>query len=140
MTPQEFTAKYLDGFLDRLSIPKEWVFPLFAIVVGYRVAATDNRGGGWSLGRIWFGRATDEALFYNGIMTFRFMLPFFFGLSIRWAGSNPAKREFLQCYLPGWKLNGKFSAVFRIQSDNSAAAGFTSPNPNQAQGWMDGPK
>lgn len=61
------------------------------------------------------------------------------GIGIRWSGRNPTKREFLQCYI-GWKLNGFFSAVFRAQSDVSAAEGFTAPNPNLAQGWFDGAK
>jgi len=66
--------------------------------------------------------------------------PFCFaGMHFRWSGKDVTKREFLQTYV-GWKLNGFFSAVFRVQSDDSAAEGFTSPNPNLAQGWYDGAK
>jgi len=138
MTPQEFTARFIDPWLNRLKLPKWCVFPVIAFAVGYRCPETDNRGTGWGA-RIWVGRIRDEDLFYNGVFFVRFMLPFFIGVHIRWAGRNPTTREYLQTYI-GWKLNGFFSAVFRIQSDKSAADGFTSPNYGQAVGWEDGPK
>lgn len=137
MTPQEFTAKYLDSALAKLTLKPQYIVPLVAICIGYKVAAKENRGSGWGA-RIWFGRVADEKLFYNGIFFVRIMFPFFIGIGIRWAGSNPTKRELLQTYV-GWKLNGFFSAVFRIQSDLSAKEGFTSPNPNLVEGFYDGP-
>ena len=63
----------------------------------------------------------------------------FWSLQIRWAGRNPAVREYMQTY-GGFKFNGFFSVVFRVQSDESAAAGFTSRNYGQAIGWEDGGK
>lgn len=138
MTLQEINAKYIDPWLNRLAINKSFVLPIFAVAIGYKTPATDNRGPGLGA-RLWIGRVANESLFYNGVVFFRFMLPFYVGVHIRWAGRNPAAREYLQTYV-GWKLNGFFSAVFRVQSDNSAAKGFTSPNYNQAQGWYDGAK
>ena len=138
MTPQDFTARFIDPWLNKLAISPDLVLPFFACVIGYYAPPQDNRGGGWGA-RFWFGRVKDESLFYNGIFTFRIMLPFYIGWSIRWSGKNPDKREFFQTYI-GWKLNGFLSAAFRFQSDNNAAAGFTSPNYGQATGWQDGPK
>jgi len=138
MTLQELNARFIDPWLNKLRLPTWCIFPIFAFAVGYRAPATDNRGAGWG-GRFWIGRVRDEDLFYNGAIFFRFMLPFFVGIHIRWAGRDPSKREYLQIYI-GWKLNGALSAVFRVQSDESAAAGFTSPNYGQAVGWEDGPK
>ena len=138
MTLQEFNAAYIDPWLTKLALPKGWVLPVAACAIGYRVAAKDNRGAGWGA-RLWLGRVVDESLFYNGAIFIRIMLPFFVSLQIRWAGSDPSKNEFFQTYI-GWKLNGALSAVFRVQSDGSAAKGFTSPNPGQAQGWFDGSK
>ena len=135
ITPQEITARFIDPWLDRLALPPAWVLRVFYIQLGYQVA------GKWKIGRVRFFTTVedDTGLFRNGILFVRFMLPFFISLQIRWAGSNPNKREYLQTYI-GWKFNGYFSAVFRVQSDASAAAGFTSPNFNQAVGWADGRK
>lgn len=138
MSPQTFTARFIDPWLNKLALSPSYVIPVFACAIGYHVPALDNRGSGWGA-RTWLGRVTEEKLFYNGVIFFRVMLPFYIGFSIRWSGKNPTAREFLQCYI-GWKLNGFFSVVFRVQSDVSAAEGFTSPNPNQAVGWSDGPK
>lgn len=40
----------------------------------------------------------------------------------------------------GWKLNGRFGAIFRWQSDESAAEGTHGPNYGQATGWECGTK
>lgn len=138
MTPQEITSRFIDPWLNKIAIAPRFVIPVFACAIGYHVSPLDNRGGGWGA-RFWLGRIANEKVFYNSAFFFRFMLPFYFGIGIRWAGRNPTKREFLQCYI-GWKLNGFFSVVFRAQSDISAAEGFTAPNPNLAIGWEDGPK
>ncbi len=138
MTPQLFVEKYIDPWLNRAKISHRLVVPVFAFAIGYKVSPVEKRGGGYGA-RFWLGRIANEKLFYNGVLMFRVMLPFYVGIHIRWAGSNPKKREFLQTYI-GWKLNGFFSAVFRIQSDVSAEEGFTSPNKNLAYGWNDGPK
>lgn len=141
MTLQEFNAKFINPWLDKLAISPNNVRPIVAFVFGYKIAALDNRGGGdgWQVGRLWFGRVSNEKLFYNGVLMVRVMLPFYVGIHIRWAGKEPTHREYFQFYL-GWKLNGFLSAAFRFQSDKSAADGFTSPNPNQAIGWFDGAK
>jgi hypothetical protein len=55
---------------------------------------------------------------------------------VRWCGAG-CRRAFLQAGL-GWKLNGRFGILLRIQSDASAAAGVNGPNLCQASGWREG--
>lgn len=134
MTPQEFTALFIDPWLNKLAISPTRIKRVFYIQIGYQI------NGKWQLGRVkFFTDATDDSLFRNGIFFCRFMLPFFVSLQIRWAGKNPQAREYFQTYT-GWKFNGFFSIAFRFQSDSSAAAGFTSPNYGQAISWQDGGK
>lgn len=59
--------------------------------------------------------------------------------SFRWAGKNPDAREFLQMGF-GFKGNGRYTVTFRIQSDNTGAAGVRGPNLGQATGFNWGPK
>ena len=63
----------------------------------------------------------------------RLSLPFDVRFGIRWSGSSTAK-AILQTGI-GFKGNGRFAPTFRIQSDDSSAAGYNSPNPGQARGW-----
>jgi len=101
------------------------VFPLFCFAIG-PTFAWDQFGPG----------PKDKSLFWNGIIFFRLMLPFYVGLQLRWcANCNPS---FFQIGL-GWDLNGNFSGVCRFQTDESAAAGVSGPNLGQATGWNDGP-
>ncbi len=129
-----------DTLTTRLTLPRAWIIPLLAVTLGYRVGYADSpeKPTGWG-GRLSLGRSETDSLFYNGVFYCRVMLPFFVSLQIRWAGSDPTRREYLQVYI-GWKLNGAPSIVVRIQSDASSAAGTTSANPNQAIGWADGRK
>lgn len=124
---------WLHRLVSRLDIDPKRIVPLFALCLGFQ------RAGRWVPGCLKFGHAADQSLFFNGVLFVRMMLPCFVGIGIRWRGRDPAKREFLQSYI-GWKLNGQFSIVFRVQSDVSAAAGYTSPNSGQAIGWNEGPK
>lgn len=119
-----------------LDINPKHVLPLVAGAFGFRNLRGDRRGWG---GRISFGDAETESLFYNAGFYFRLMLPFYVGVGLRWRDGGPGKRSFLQAYA-GWKLNGSFSIVLRIQSDASAAAGTTGANFGQATGWNDGTK
>lgn len=57
-------------------------------------------------------------------------------LHVRWCGAG-CRRAFLQTGF-GWKLNGRFGILLRIQSDDSAAAGVYGPNLGQAAGWREG--
>ena len=82
---------------------------------------------------LWWTTSPGTSLFYNGAFFFRFMLPFFVGVHIRWGV------RYLQIAI-GWKLNGRFGLVFRVQSDKSAATGTHGPNYGQANGWECGPK
>ena len=121
------------GVTGALNLPSRAILPIVCITLGFK------ENGRWRLGWIKWGRAADQSLFYNGILCVRLMLPFFVGIGIRWAGSNPAAREFMHAAV-GWKLNGELTAELRVQSDESSSAGATSPNYGQAWGWQEGPK
>lgn len=73
------------------------------------------------------------SLFYNGLVFIRVSMPFWIGIHIRFG------ERFLQAGL-GWKLNGRFGAIFRVQTDESAAEGTHGPNYGQAKGYECGPK
>lgn len=118
--------------VDKLNISEEVIKPLVSGAFGFKEKEK------WKLGWIAVGEEKTESLFYNGIFYFRVMFPFFVGFGIRWSGATN-KKAFLQTYA-GWKLNGQFSIVFRIQSDKTAADGYTSPNTGQALGWNGGTK
>jgi hypothetical protein len=113
------------------TIPTRYVVPLFAIQLGYRT----ERGWG---GRVSFFRSESETLYKNGVFYLRVMFPFFVGVMLRWSGSTTA-RAYVQAHI-GWRLTGVPAAAFRVQSDVSAARGYTVPNNNQAVGWDDGNK
>lgn len=122
-------------FEEKFDISPEKVKPLVSMCLGFK------RDGKWKLGWVAFGEDKTYSLFYNGILFIRIMFPFFIGLGIRWSGTGEG-REFMQTYLPGWKLNGQVALFprFRIQSDKSAATGTTGPNIGQASGWNEGTK
>lgn len=137
---------FISPLVSKLTIPTKYIVPIIAVQLGYKVQPDDIRtpDNGQSIYRGWgsrvsFGDSETRSLFTNSMFYVRLMLPFFIGIHIRWAGSDPAAKEFLQTYV-GWKLNGDFSVVFRVQSDQSAARGTTSPNGGQAVGWNDGKK
>lgn len=72
------------------------------------------------------------SLFYNAVFFVRVTNPGLF-ISFRWSESSTAK-AMIQCGA-GWKLNGRIALLLRIQSDQSSAAGVSSPNLGQATGW-----
>lgn len=80
-------------------------------------------------------RCTTESLFRNGLFYFRLTRPFGIFLHIRWCAF--CRRAFLQSGI-GWKLNGRFAVLLRIQSDQSAAEGVHGRNFGQASGWSEG--
>lgn len=78
---------------------------------------------------------TTGSLFRNGLVYVRLLWPLGLFIHLRWCGS--CRRAFLQAGI-GWKLNGRFAILFRVQSDDSAAAGTSGPNYGQAPGWFEG--
>lgn len=116
-----------------LLLNEESIKPIFSCCLGCK------QEGKWTAWLDWFGREKEGSLFYNGIFYFRFMLPFWIGVGIRWAGGNPTRREYLQTGI-GWKGNGRFAILLRIQSDRSAAEGTSGPNYGQAEGFNCGTK
>ena len=71
----------------------------------------------------------NTSLFYNGVLFIRLCLPF--GLFFHF---RPVRNQLFQTGV-GWALNGRLKLLFRIQSDESAAAGVTGPNYGQATGF-----
>ena len=121
------------GILQKLNLNPKFIFPIVCITLGFK------ENGKWKLGWVKWGHSADQSLFYNGIFCLRLMAPFCLGIGIRWAGANPAAREFLHIVI-GWKLNGELTLEFRIQSDIASSAGATAPNVGQAWGWNAGTK
>lgn len=81
----------------------------------------------------------DVSLFYNGLWMARVVgvhgsaIPRGVFLHVR----PTATGKRIQIGL-GWKLNGRFTITFRVQSDESAARGTHGPNVGQAVGWERG--
>lgn len=68
------------------------------------------------------------ALFYNALFFVRITtIGLFFHMRL-------SKTHLFQCGI-GWKLNGRFAILFRVQSDASSAAGVSGPNYGQAIGF-----
>ena len=88
----------------------------------------------------------NDSLFYNAVfflrLTFIGFIPAGIFFSIRWAKIGPVlggkPRSFLQAGI-GYKLNGRFGLLLRMQNDISSASGVTGPNFGQAQGFNFGP-
>lgn len=95
-------------------------------IMTFAVAWIFKDGGKWSFVPRWCG---EVSLFYNAQFFLRLSLPFgmFFGMRL---GSV----RLFQCGI-GWKLNGRFGILFRVQTDASAAKGVTGPNYGQATGY-----
>lgn len=133
----------IDWIGEKTTLSESTVKPLLSITWGFDDYATQHWASNFTPGnlRVVFGREEkdDTSLYHNGAFFMRIAFPFFIGFMIRWGGSDPSKREYLQTHV-GWKLNGRLAIAFRIQSDKSAAAGMDFPNPGQAWGWMDGGK
>jgi len=78
-------------------------------------------------------RVGEQSLFYNGIFFLRLCWPFGLFASVRWSSASD-KKAMLQTGL-GFKLNGRFAILLRVQSDKTSAAGVTGPNLGQATGF-----
>jgi hypothetical protein len=144
--------RWVNAFLNWLAMPVERVVPLFSVQWGmgtmdrpnlrnYRVtrglavvaestrAPYDASARTPTLVRNW----THQSLFYNGVVYLRVLKPFGIFFLAR------TRKRILYLSL-GWKLNGRATIGFRIQTDASAAAGDQGPNYGQAPGFMDGTK
>lgn len=146
--------KLIDWLGDLLVIPEKYSVHLLAIQWGYGTrAAPDLRNL-----RLW--REDPPSLFMNGVV-FAMLRIAGIGAMLRFS-----RERFIQCYF-GFKGNGRWAMGFwwvlllppalyfqggwswwfmpmffmwRIQSDESAAAGMDGPNYGQAVGWEDGTK
>lgn len=126
--------KLIDWAGDKTAISPRWITSLLTIQYAWGDGKPD-----WTNLRISvFGTKHEQSLYYNGVLFFRVMLPFYIGLQIRWSGATD-KRAFLQTHA-GWKLNGRLALAFRVQSDATGERGMDFPNWGQAKGWQDGTK
>lgn len=125
----------IDKIGDATAIHPKYILPVLSVQWAWGDTADKPNPRNVRAG--FFGSAHKESLYYNGIIFFRVMLPFFVGLQVRWG--KDVKPSFFQTHI-GWKLNGRLAIALRFQSDASAAAGMDFPNPGQAQGWSDGGK
>lgn len=113
------------GFLDR--VLNLWPMCLDTdSIKSVALAWLFKDGGKWRFLPRFCG---DTALFYNAQFFIRLSWPFGVFLHIRLG-----PRYLFQCGL-GWKLNGRFAILFRIQTDASAAAGVSGPNYGQSGGY-----
>lgn len=93
-----------------------------------------KEGGRWKFAPRITGQ---QSLFFNAVLFFRMtfigIFPAGIFASFRWSASSVKKALFQTGF--GWKLNGRFAATLRVQSDASSAAGSTGPNYGQATGF-----
>ena len=85
----------------------------------------------------------DQSLFYNAVLyakvvTLFWVLPVGVFASFRWSSSTD-KKAYVQ-FGVGFKGNGRFAILLRIQSDETSARGVTGPNYGQALGFEYGTK
>jgi hypothetical protein len=71
----------------------------------------------------------NQSLFYNAAFFVRLAFPF--GVFFHFRFTN----QYLFQTGIGWKLNGRFAILFRVQTDTSAAAGTSGPNYGQSPGY-----
>jgi len=129
-------------FLERMgrwfNLPARLVSPVWSLQWGW---GTREKPSLRNI-RSSFGRRNTVSLYYNGLFYFRFMLPFYVGVMVRWSGDPAVQHQFLQTHV-GWKLNGEFALTCRIQCDDSAYESNKGPqfnNTGQALGFEDGTK
>lgn len=77
----------------------------------------------------WYNPGT-KSLYYQGIFFLRLCWPFGWWLHIR---VHPEWQRFQTGF--GFKINGRFGANLRLQSDKEAEEGVSGPNWGQAKGW-----
>lgn len=150
-TIEQGSNRFTTWLGNATALPTEWIKPLFAINMGYigdLYSDEDDENQayyqnlpirGWCWFKLSLGREETKSLFYNSVFYVRLMLPFWVGMQIRWAGKSKLAKEYLQLGI-GWKLNGRFGVLCRVQSDANAAAGVSGPNHGQAKGFNYGTK
>ena len=87
-------------------------------------------GGKWQWKPI---KVSNQSLFYNGVFFIRFNWPLGLFGSFRWSAATDRKALFQ--FGIGFKLNGRFALLLRVQSDKTSAAGVTGKNMGQRTGF-----
>ena len=119
----------IDWLGEKTTIPEKYIYPVISLQWGFGSQDAPNACNY----RCLFGSASDTpSLYMNGIVFFRFALPFYIGLQLKFS------RDVRYQFGFGWKLNGRFTITIRRQSTDSAAVGMDGPNYGQAVGWEDG--
>jgi len=119
---------------DYLNLPEKYILPLLSLQWG--CSESGNKPDLQNIDVGWLGNKHSQSLLYNGLVFFRVSLPFLICLKIRWSGST-TKKSYMD-FIIGWKHNGDLAITFRIQSDQTSAAGTYGPNVNQHMGWKCG--
>ena len=119
-----------------LALDPDSVKALIAVAYGANAATAERPD--WRSLEVFLGdsSASRQSLFRNGVLFARWLWPFGLFVMLRWGGAA-ASPAFVQAGL-GWKLNGRFGVILRLQSDASAAAGVRGPNVGQAAGFGQG--
>lgn len=119
------------------TVPVEWVASI-GLAVGFKDGFVFlTRGHG-------FKYFSEDSLFWNAALFVRLVFPLGVYVQVRWSGNTEGK-AYVQFGL-GYKLNGRFGALFRIQSDDSAKVGAWSGvenenfSSNHGTGWALGHK
>lgn len=123
-----------NALMNYLNIPESWVKPVVSVLYGCSELGFAPSYGKLEIGML--GSKHTQSLLYNGIIFFRFSLPFLICLKVRWSGST-TKKAYMDIIV-GWKHNGDLATTFRIQSDEASAKGTSGPNINQSTGWKCG--
>lgn len=100
------------------------------VVKSWGIAWLFKEGGRW----VFKPRMVEnKSLFYNAVVFVRFNWPLGIFLAVRW-NKETDRKALLQSGV-GFKLNGRFAILLRIQSDKTSAAGVTGQNTGQATGF-----
>lgn len=137
--------EFLDRIRTALKLHPKWCFPIVSVSLGYRTSGEftqhnadyDSSDDQHFVIRRWGARATlgsgdEKSLYWNSALFVRVNAPFGVWISVR------LTKDFIFQTGIGYKLSGVLGANFRLQTDDSSAAGTTGPNYGQERGWWDG--
>ena len=112
-------------------LPGELCWTLFMLSFGFKEKAYPDNPWRYIALRAQVG---GRDLFWNSILSVSVGFPFCVAVQVRWSVTTC-----LQIII-GWKPNGRFTLVRRVQTDAQAATGVSAPNPGEATGWVGGVK
>lgn len=116
----------IDWLGDHTTIPEKWSIHLASVQCGFFDPI------GFTLARLIY--RDPPSLFMNGFFFIQIRFPFWVGVQFR-----PFTKKYFQTGI-GWKGNGRFAILFRVQTDESSEIGMDGPNWGQAKFMDDGTK